>query len=156
MDTAAVRDSGASSRAENPVASVEPFDLPCFRCGVCCTVYQVRISPAEAREIADCMGMDYWDWVGRHCDPRWSDPRSHLIRHDDNGCVFLDHSHGEVSLCHIYKVRPASCRDWCAGVFKPACQDGLKRLWNVGVDSSGQLQGTPEVLSRLQAFLRPL
>jgi hypothetical protein len=150
MGTAAVRDSGAPGRPE------EPFDLPCVRCGVCCTVYQVRISPTEARQIADCLGMEYWDWVGRYCDPRWSDPRSHLIRHDDGGCVFLERSSEEVALCRIYGVRPASCRDWCAGVFKPACQDWLKRFWQVGVDSSGQLQGTPESLSRLEEFVRLL
>ena len=150
MGTAAVRDSGAPGRPE------EPFDLPCVRCGVCCTVYQVRISPTEARQIADCLGMEYWDWVGRYCDPRWSDPRSHLIRHDDGGCVFLERSSEEVALCRIYGVRPASCRDWFAGVFKPACQDGLKRFWQVGVDSSGQLKGTPESLSRLEEFLRLL
>jgi len=150
MGTAAVRDSGADGRSE------EPFDLPCIRCGVCCTVYQVRISPTEARQIADCLGMEYWDWVGRYCDPRWSDPRSHLIRHDDGGCVFLERLSEEVALCRIYGVRPASCRDWCAGVFKPACQDGLKRFWQVGVDSSGQLQGTPEALSRLGEFVRLL
>ena len=27
--------------------------IPCFRCGVCCTRYQVRLSLVEARRIAD-------------------------------------------------------------------------------------------------------
>lgn len=157
METAAIRDSGSSEPVpEDTQSHVEPFDLPCFRCGVCCSVYQVRISPFEARAIADSMGMDYWDWVGRYCDPRWSDPRSHLIRHDDRGCVFLDHSGGEVALCGIYRVRPASCRDWAAGVFKPACQEGLKRFWHVHVDSAGHLQGSSEALSRLYESLRLL
>ena len=141
---------------EKAILPAEPFDLPCIRCGVCCTVYQVRIGPPEAREIAESMGMEYWDWVGRYCDPRWSDPRSHLIRHDDDGCVFLDHSQREVALCRIYHTRPLACRDWQAGVFKPACQAGLKKVWHIGVDDSGQLQGTLEALSGFDGFLRLL
>jgi uncharacterized protein len=152
-----VRDSGSSgSLSETSPLSPGPFDLPCIRCGVCCTVYQVRISPGEAREIADSMGMDYWDWVGRYCDARWSDPRSHLIKHDDHGCVFLDHSRHEESLCGIYRVRPSSCRDWPAGVFKPACQAGLREIWRVSVDDSGQLQGDAESISALRDFFSNL
>jgi len=133
-----------------------PFDLPCIRCGVCCSVYQVRISPSEAVAIAESMGMERWDWVGRFCDPRWHDPRSHLIRHDENGCVFLDRSQEHVSLCSIYAVRPSACRDWAAGVFKPACQRGLKQGWQVEVDDAGRLRGSEDALSRLDSFLRSL
>ncbi len=141
---------------DSATPAVEPFELPCIRCGVCCTVYQVRIEPPEARDIAESMGMEYWDWVGRYCDPRWHDTRSHLIKHDDNGCVFLDHSGGEVALCRIYQVRPIACREWHAGIFKPACQAGLKRVWNVGVSDSGELQGEPHSLTRLKDFLQAL
>lgn len=132
------------------------LELPCIRCGVCCTIYQVRMSPAEAQLIADTMGFDYWDWVGRFCDPRWPDTRSHLLRHDDGGCVFLDRSGDKGALCRIYRVRPSSCRDWCAGVFKPACQAGLKRYWQVGVDDAGHLRGAPDALARLDAFIQSL
>ena len=141
---------------EDNATPVDPADFPCIRCGVCCRVYQVRIGPTEARQIANSMAMDYWDWVGRYCDPRWSDPRSHLIRHDDKGCVFLTHSDTEYSLCSIYGVRPLSCRDWSAGILKPACQEGLKRYWQVGVDSSGNYTGTPESVARLEQFIRSL
>jgi len=119
-------------------------------------VYQVRISQTEARRIAEFMDIDYWDWVGRYCDPRWSDPRSHLIRHDDDGCVFLDHPEGKVALCRTYGVRPDSCRDWSAGVLRPACQEGLRRFWNVEVDHDGRLSGSPEALSLLDEFLQRL
>jgi len=136
--------------------AVRPFDLPCIRCGVCCTVYQVRISPAEARAIAEHMDLERWDWVGRYCDPRWHDTRSHLIRHDDGGCVFLTRSAGGVSLCSIYEVRPEACRDWAAGVFKPACRDGLKRFWQLEVSEDGRLQGSAASVARLDTFLRSL
>jgi hypothetical protein len=40
----------------------EPKELPipCFRCGVCCTRYQVRLSLVETKQIADELGFD-WD-----------------------------------------------------------------------------------------------
>jgi len=152
------RESGSAGAARRQAdvtgPAAEPFDLPCIRCGVCCTVYQVRISPAEAIAIAGSMGMERWDWAGRYCDSRWHDPRSHLIRHDETGCVFLDRSRGDVALCSIYSVRPSACRDWAAGVFKPACQDGLRRYWQVEVDDGGQLRGSEEALARLDSFLR--
>jgi len=120
---------------------------------VCCTVYQVSLSPTEAKLIAAEMGLEYWDWVGRFCDPRWPDPRSHLLRHDDHGCVFLGQYGAKTALCRIYRVRPSSCRDWCASAFKPACQEGLKRYWQVGVDSEGRLRGAPEALAGLEEFI---
>lgn len=131
-------------------------ELPCFRCGICCAVYQVRISPAEARCIAASMDLDYWDWVGRYCDPRWSDPRSHLIHHNEKGCAFLDYSTAQESLCRIYQVRPYSCREWAASVFKPACQEGLKQRWGLSVDSDGRVKGTPDTKQRFERFLAQL
>ncbi|MBN1153075.1 MAG: YkgJ family cysteine cluster protein [Dehalococcoidia bacterium] len=155
METAVIP-GGDASREPVDSGPLTPVELPCLRCGVCCTVYQVRLSPGEAQEIAHAMGLDYWDWVGRFCDPRWPDPRSHLLRHDDHGCVFLHQTQEKVALCRIYRVRPLSCRDWAAGVFKPACQDGLKRYWQVEVDDAGRLRGTPDALARLDEFIRSL
>lgn len=155
METATVREGEPSgSDGGESRLQTDELDLTCIRCGVCCTVYQVRIGRAEAGQIAESMGMDYWDWVGQYCDPRWSDPRSHLIRHDDRGCVFLSHSPEQGALCGIYRVRPSSCRDWAADALKPACQEGLRRFWNVTVDPAGRLQGSEDDLSRLQAFLQ--
>ncbi len=156
METAVTRDGIPFQEPEARTAGDEPFDLPCIRCGVCCTVYQVRLSPSEAQTVADAMGFEYWDWVGRFCDPRWPDPRSHLIRHDDRGCVFLDRPNDQVALCRIYRVRPSACRDWAADVFKPACQDGLKRIWHISVDASGRLQATAEARNRFDEFLAGL
>ncbi len=157
MDASEVLDAQSIEgiQVQQPVLD-EPFELPCVRCGVCCNVYQVRMSRAEADRIARHMEIDFWDWIGRFCDPRWPDPRSHLIRHDDAGCVFLDNAGTEVALCRIYEVRPDSCRAWSAGVYKPACQEGLKRFWNVEVSDTGRLEGSDESLRRLNRFLQSL
>ena len=52
--------------------SGEPKELsiPCFRCGVCCTKYQVRLSLVEARQIADELGFDWDEWLDRYVDQR--------------------------------------------------------------------------------------
>ncbi len=131
----------------------DPTVFPCIRCGVCCSIYQVRVSRSEAERIADRMGMNYWDWVGHHCDPRWPDSRSHLIGHTDEACIFLEKADVDVYRCAIYDVRPDSCRNWVAGVFKPACQEGLTRFWNIRVSSRGQLEGDGDSLTRLRRFI---
>jgi hypothetical protein len=43
----------------------EPKELsiPCFRCGVCCTRYQVCLSLVEARQIADELVFAWDDWL---------------------------------------------------------------------------------------------
>ena len=38
------------------IGQVEPF-MACFRCGICCTVYQVNIGLAEGQRIADGLGL---------------------------------------------------------------------------------------------------
>ena len=41
------------------------LSIPCFRCGVCCTRYQVCLSLVEARQIADELGFDWDGWLYR-------------------------------------------------------------------------------------------
>lgn len=140
-----------------PAGASETFTLPCFQCGVCCSVYQVRIDTSEARAIAEHMGMELYEWVGRYCDPRWHGTQSHLIHHERGACVFLNRSKGsKVALCGIYAVRPASCRSWASGVNKPECREGLRRHWRIGVSPEGQLDGTPEALARFGDLVRML
>jgi len=135
----------------------ESATLPCFQCGVCCSVYQVRIDTAEARAIAEQMGMELFEWAGLYCDPRWRGTQSHLIRHDRGACVFLERSRGsKVALCGIYDVRPSSCRNWASGVDKPECREGLRRHWRIGVSPEGQLDGTPKALAKFRELVRML
>ncbi len=135
----------------------ESFTLPCFQCGVCCSVYQVRIDTSEARAIAEHMGMELYDWVGLYCDPRWHGTQSHLIRHERDACVFLERRRGsKIRPCSIHGVRPSSCRNWASGVDKPECREGLRRHWRISVGPEGQLDGTPEALGKFREFARML
>jgi len=98
--------------------------------------------------------MDFYEWTGRYCEPRWPDPRSYLLRHDNGACVFLDRQDDErFGLCRIYAVRPESCRKWVADPYKPACGAGLKRFWAVTMDDSGRFAGDPGAVERMQRFL---
>jgi hypothetical protein len=66
------------------------LSIPCFRCGVCCTRYQVRLSLVEARQIADELGLDWDEWLDRYVDQRWPGTDSFLLRHCNGACVFLE------------------------------------------------------------------
>ena len=148
-------DSSFLGTAGTTAAAMIPVTLSCFQCGVCCSVYQVRIDTSEARAIAEHMGMELFEWVGKYCDPRWQGTQSHLIRHEGSACVFLERSRGsKVALCGIYDVRPSSCRNWASGVDKPECREGLRRHWRIGVSPEGQLDGTPEALARFRDHVR--
>ena len=135
--------------------SATRFD--CILCGICCSVYQVRITAEEAAALASHMSMGFYDWVGRFCDPRWYDSRSYLVRHEDGHCIFLKRgSDRRTFLCSVYDLRPGSCREWQAGLDKPECVEGLRRYWRVAVNGDGNMIGAPGALSRLHDYLQSL
>lgn len=135
----------------------EALSLTCIRCGICCATYHVRVGRSEGQRIAGHLGMDFYDWVGRYCEPRWPDPRSYLIRHEPGGCVFLERQSDErFALCSIYPVRPDSCREWAAGPHKAACAEGLARFWAVQVDDRGRFVGESVAVQRVRDALRAL
>ena len=74
----------------------EPKELsiPCFRCGVCCTKYQVRINLTEAQCIANDLGISLGVFFERYVGQRWYRPESFLLRHCNGACVFLEHTEG--------------------------------------------------------------
>ncbi len=133
------------------------IEMPCFQCGICCSVYQVRIEMQEAQAIAAHMGFELYDWVGRYCDPRWRGTTSFLIRHEGDGCVFLlPDAEKKIALCSIHGVRPSSCREWVAGLHKPECREGLRSCWRITVSSDGRMEGSPKALAAFDEFLGTL
>ncbi|MBN1857000.1 MAG: YkgJ family cysteine cluster protein [Dehalococcoidia bacterium] len=131
-------------------------DVPCFRCGICCRIYQVRIERHEAEAISAHMGMELYDWVGKYCDPRWRGTESFLVRHEGDGCVFLVPDDRKCASCSIHGVRPLSCREWEAGLHKEECREGLRSRWHITVSSGGMLEGSAKALTRFQEFLTTL
>ncbi len=82
-------DSGSAIQVNERGGEPKELSIPCFRCGVCCTRYQVRLSLVEARQIADELGFDWDEWLDRYVDQRWPGTDSFLLRHCNGACVFL-------------------------------------------------------------------
>ena len=131
--------------------------IPCLRCGECCSAYQVRLTPVEARRIADELAMVWDDFVARYTDPRWPGTRSLLLRQEKGACVFLERStEKQQTRCLIQPFKPASCLEWTPSLQQRECQAGLRKRWGLSVSPSGQLVGTEENRRRFQSFLEAL
>ena len=139
-------------------SSVEPQDgdIPCFRCGVCCIRYQVRVSRAEAQQIAEQSGITLDEWLERYADKRLPGVESVLIRQQRGACVFLERTGRNQRGCSINAIKPASCQEWKAGLQRWECQEGLLKYWRLKVDTAGKLKGSDGELSRFRAFLKSL
>jgi len=123
------------------------LSIPCFRCGVCCTKYQVRLSLVEARQIADELGFDWDEWLDRYVDQSWPGIDSLLLRQCEGACVFLEHVEGSnMTRCLIQPFKPSSCREWIPTLYRRECRKGLVKYWQLTVSRSGQLEGAKEKL----------
>ena len=138
-----------SSGDEGPTAT-------CFRCGVCCTEYQVPVDQTEVNRIADSLGLSLALFSDKYIDPHWYRPGSFLLRHCDGACIFLERGAGRSAYCLIHSVRPAACRDWTPSLYRRECRAGLTKYWQLTVDSSGQLQGSEQALRLFQTFIKSL
>jgi len=133
------------------------LDLPCFRCGLCCTRYQAPVTTIEAKALAESFNMTLDAFLDRYIDDSWFEPGSYLLDTDSGACIFLDTSDdGKTMSCRIHKLRPQACRDWQAGFDKKECRDGLQLRWGLTVTDSGKLIGPEKNLREFRAFLRSL
>jgi hypothetical protein len=133
-----------------------PMQGTCFRCGVCCRKYQVRIKSAEAQAIAQKLKIRFTEFLREYTDPRWPDSNSFLIRHRNGACIFLDSKTGKKeSRCLVHSCRPQDCRDWVADLDRPECQAGLAK-WGLAVNTSSEIVGNAAELREFQSFLDSL
>jgi hypothetical protein len=132
-----------------------PFTL-CFRCGVCCTKYQVRLNQVEARQIADGLGISWDEFLERYVDQRWPGVESFLLRQDNGACVFLKQKEDNQSICLIHPFKPSACQEWVPSLHRRECREGLAKYWGLRVGSQGELQGEEERIYRFQLFLKSL
>lgn len=131
------------------------FSLPCFRCGVCCTRYQVLLSQMEARRIADGLGLAGTEFRDRYADPRWSGT-DFLLRQENGACVFLRYEESNRTSCLIQAFKPASCQEWGASLSREECREGLSQHWGLAVSPSGRLEGSQGAREHFQTFLESL
>jgi Fe-S-cluster containining protein len=129
------------------------FSTACFRCGECCTRYQVLLEEFEVTQVADYLSISPEKLKADYTDPRWPVPGKFLLRHRDNGgCIFLVH-HGKEALCSIHSVKPNPCKAWTAGLSRKECGQGLSRDWGLVANEAGELCGAEH---DKQAFLEYL
>jgi Fe-S-cluster containining protein len=132
-------------------------DIGCIRCGVCCKKYQPFLSLEEAQLIADKLGVSGPDFKAEYADPRWPFDHSILLRHRNGACSFLKED-GSIrqSLCFIHGFKPACCRDWESRMDRADCREGLKAVWDLEIDISGQICGKVQKLEEFSRFLQTL
>jgi len=116
--------------------------LLCFRCGICCTRYDVPVTFEEAHKLADFLKIDWQTWLSNYTNPAWPGVRSMLLVRLGGECVFLTKPLEDNSrVCLIHSVRPAACRDWQAGIDKIDCRNGLAKSFGLSVSDSSKITG---------------
>ena len=125
--------------------------MPCFCCGTCCAKYQARIAYLKPDYIADHLGVELEQFLEEIYRSPLAWNSELFIRHVNRACLFLKRSaDNKQNLCMIHEFKPACCREWESDLNKVECQAGLKANWDLDLDSSGKVSGTPE---KIEAFL---
>lgn len=137
--------------------NVEVNSMPCFRCGVCCTKYDVRISFLEARGIADKLGVRWGEFLYRYVSQDSSNPESFLLRRNGKACVFLENvGNSNMSRCLIHPFKPSACKEWNPSLYRRDCQEGLAKYWGFTVSAFGLPEGPEQNLKRFHSLLESL
>ena len=138
-----------------PSAETE-YTTTCFRCGECCTRYQVLLDDGEMEEVATYLGISPEKLKADYTDPRWPVPGKFLLRHRDNGgCIFLVH-HGKEALCSIHVAKPRACRDWTPAISRTECSQGLARVWGLAASEAGELCGAEHDKKAFLEYLKSI
>lgn len=124
-------------------------EMPCLRCGVCCTKWQPPVGVSEARCIARGLGISYEVFKKQYLQKYPFRAREYLIRRENEVCVFL-RLEGNLATCAIHEHRPEACRNWKPSLKRRECQEGLRRQGETGkVLKLGNLPLSPEEISSL-------
>jgi len=131
--------------------------FPCFRCGICCSGYQIYMSRAEAQILAENIGVTWQVFVDNYLDPRWPGTETIVVRHVAGRCPFLDQPADSIfGLCRIHEFKPFCCRQWQASLDRKECRQGLSRYWGLSVAENGELKGSPEDILCFQTYIESL
>jgi len=129
--------------------------IPCFRCGICCQRYQPYLDLEEVKLISSKLGITPEEFLEQYADARWPSSRSFLIRHNEQGCIFLTTGREKYEkLCLIHSFKPACCSAWQAGLQKPECRDGLRLIWSLDLDEFGCISGDEKKIEEFLNFLK--
>ena len=130
------------------------FSTACFRCGECCTRYQVLMDEFEIEQVAGYLGVSIEKLKADYTDPRWPVPGKFLLRQRDNGgCIFLVRQ-GKEAACSIHVAKPRACRDWTPALSRKECSLGLARVWGLAANENGGLCGAEHDKQTFLDYLR--
>ena len=100
--------------------------VPCFRCGLCCTYFLIKLTNQDIRVLAQGLGLTRREFMGKFVKKT---PVGPVLRQKGNDCIFLDQDETRaVSGCSVYPFRPEVCRNWVPSLSRSECQEGLRRL----------------------------
>ena len=100
--------------------------LPCFRCGVCCTNYLVKLTARDIRVLARQFGVSSGGFLRKYARKT---PLGPVLRQTGDRCVFLSYERDTaVASCAVYASRPEVCCDWVPSLYRAECLAGLRKL----------------------------
>ncbi len=77
----------------------------CQRCNACCKwPGDVRLEEDELQPIADCLGMEFADFVSDYTRLRTNRQGLSLIEKENHECIMLENGG-----CRIHEVKPSQC-----------------------------------------------
>lgn len=101
--------------------------IPCFRCGICCYLYQPKLEEDEAISIAKGLGISFEVFLERYAYEYPAKSRIYYLRRRYGACIFLRKRKGKAS-CQIHPFKPEACRNWEPNLSRPECLEGLKKI----------------------------
>jgi Fe-S-cluster containining protein len=140
--------------------STEPCGLngiPCFRCGVCCREFDVRVTAGEVTQIAGSLHLELEAFLqGFTYHPKyWSD--IYLLKKVDEHCVFLEEGRNPHEfLCSIHAFKPSSCWQWTPSLDRRQCITGLQQYWKLTADASAQFTGSDQDLKAFKTYIEKI
>ena len=100
--------------------------VPCFRCGLCCVNFLIKLTTRDIRLLSHGLGLSRRDFLKKYVKKTVVGP---VLQQNGDSCVFLSSAEGKTCAgCDVYESRPEVCRSWVPGLDRPECQEGLRRL----------------------------
>lgn len=108
-------------------------NIPCVRCGLCCTYLVVKLKTHDIRVLAHGLGVSKHDAVRKYVRVT---PMGPVLRQSGNRCIFLNGGDDRaMASCSVYAFRPDVCRNWVPNLSRPECQEGVRKLANGRAES---------------------
>jgi Fe-S-cluster containining protein len=103
-------------------------NIPCVRCGFCCTYLVVKLTTRDIRVLAHGLGVSKHDAIRRYVRMT---PIGPVLRQTGSRCIFLNAGDdGAMASCSVYAFRPEVCRNWVPSLSRHECQEGIRKLAN--------------------------